>query len=231
MGSGRHHPPRARIDASREVLQVMMEGLDVEGVLLCLTDDGRHAIVSDVIRATSLVQDQIPIDPTLSAGTQVLDDIRRVPVCGFPAEVILADAVFAKLLAGLSKEEMLFRTEISDHPNVIKADLGTHLVIPRLVLNMLEHHRHRARPVLIAPITIPMKGDTPNPFGSCRIRIHNRGVLYHAIAIVIPDQYFRVSQTLLLKGWSQVVSDKIAHFLSSVNAGLPLLTGLALILH
>ena len=69
-------------------------------------------------------------------------------------------------------------------------------------------------------LTVPMKARTPDVLSCFRIGIHHAGAFHQMVPVVIPNHDFDVAQASGCQGWSQVIANKIAFFLTA-HTGTP----------
>mmetsp|Transcript_67831 Transcript_67831/g.201874 ORF Transcript_67831/g.201874 Transcript_67831/m.201874 type:complete len:358 (-) Transcript_67831:28-1101(-) len=127
---------------------------------------------------------------------------------------------------------MLVWSQLRNLPNVIEARASTQLRERRsAALPVFEKHRCTWWPSLEASITIPVVCNPPDILGRIGIIVDGSCPLQHPIAVVVPDQDLHILQAGVVQGGAQVLSHKIALLLGGVEARLPALSSLRLILH
>mmetsp|Transcript_35611 Transcript_35611/g.80447 ORF Transcript_35611/g.80447 Transcript_35611/m.80447 type:complete len:491 (+) Transcript_35611:566-2038(+) len=206
--AGAEDPLGAGLDVPREVPNVEIRGLEQDLVVLGVSNDRRGTHVADMVRASTLVEVQVPVDPALTPVVEVFDDTLCVTLAHGPVT-----NVRAQLLAGLRHQEMLLRLQVMDACDVVKT-----------------YPTSSFCPPLSARIAIPMVAHAPDILGSVGIGVDGLRAQEEVAAIVVPANELQVHSTGL-QGWAQVVTDEVALLLRAEEAVLPTVGCIGLVLH
>src|SRR5438552_1488156 len=95
-------------------------------------------------------------------------------------------------------------------------------------MNELDVIEHR---LAAAPRLIPMTTNAPNALRSFRVGQDSPGPLVNEVSIVIPDNYFLITQPFLFNRRAEIVFQKISLFLSGINTRFPSLRGHGFVLN
>mmetsp|Transcript_51893 Transcript_51893/g.150768 ORF Transcript_51893/g.150768 Transcript_51893/m.150768 type:complete len:320 (+) Transcript_51893:501-1460(+) len=177
-------------------------------ILLDIREEWSRAVVALVVGTATLVQQQVPIDPSFGPVAEIFDDVLRVPLRELPVP-----AVRAALLARLRHDEVLLRPQLVHSEHVVEAEL------PQLV-----------RPALEAGVTVPVEGHAPDMPGSLLVGVDHPRPGEHVVAVVVPDQELEVQAAELQYG-AQEVPHEVALLLRCEEAALPVHRRVRLVLH
>mmetsp|Transcript_110588 Transcript_110588/g.195867 ORF Transcript_110588/g.195867 Transcript_110588/m.195867 type:complete len:247 (-) Transcript_110588:556-1296(-) len=213
---------------------VPIRRLDKDQILLNIADDRGHAEIAFVVGTTCLIQDQIPINPALTAIIQIRNDVHCISLTLLPISDHGFQGATTKLLTALRVQDVLVRPQLSDEAHVLETNSRTQLkdlIIVEAGLPLLERHLLILRPILEARIPVPMIRNAPDVFGSLLITVYSSCSFKHSISIVIPSQYSHFAQLGSLQGRPEIVTYKDSLLLGSEYTRLPLLCSFRLILH
>ena len=96
------------------------------------------------------------------------------------------------------------------------------LVGPRVV-----HQLH----VVEVVFHVPVEARAPHVLRSLGIAVDDAGALDHGVAVVVPHDHAHVAEPGLVQRGAEVVAHEVAFLLGGVEAGIPALAGLGLVLH
>ena len=89
------------------------------------------------------------------------------------------------------------------------------------------HHLHMVKVVA----AVPVKARAPHVFGGLGVAVDHICALHQAVAVVVPHNDLDMAQACGLQHRPQVVAHKVALFFGGVNAAVPALHRLGLVLH
>mmetsp|Transcript_25227 Transcript_25227/g.75794 ORF Transcript_25227/g.75794 Transcript_25227/m.75794 type:complete len:450 (+) Transcript_25227:1-1350(+) len=189
----RREVPGTRNEVLREVADIVVLRVQVNLLLFRIGDDGSVAHVAHVIWPASLVQQQVPIDPTDGTSIQIANDVVGVALSKPPIRVRLHVALLphAPLVRGLAGQQQQMR------------------VFPV----------RRGDPVEEVA-TVPMEGGAIDVLGDVGVGHRCVHVLPQHVLAVVEDEQLQLGM-LALDGWPQLVLDEVRLLLRGQDASLP----------
>ena len=166
--------------------------------------NGRLAEVADVGRTALLVEDYVPVYPALRIVVEIVYNLSAVTLAVLPNPRVRRFSrgrIVRELDAALGEEKRLFGVQ-----------------------------RVHGGKVFTLVAAIPVITYAPHQIAHPLYRKRGKAAPYNSVAVVVPQHDFGVFEPVLFQRGAEVVADKVPLFLGSVNARLPNLHRLGLVL-